>query len=114
MANHAKNLRRIGRATQVTEREYRNPVLPGRIVAAWQVAPCKLAVSTSSIGAGTVAAPGSGTITLYDFDSGGGTAAAGDTGITVWNIGGAIASSADLIVADVDGAWFVIVVKCPP
>lgn len=110
----ARNVKRIGHSTQITEREYRNPVLPPRNAVAWQIQGARLAVATSSIASGSVASPGHGTMTLYIFDPNAGTSAADVTGQDVYNTNSiAIPSGAQLQVHWIDGAWFVDVASCP-
>jgi hypothetical protein len=76
----------------------------------------KHAIVTTTISAatpGTPNEPGSGEVTLYDFDLDTGLYTAGATEITAWNdAAGSIAVGTEVKVCLQDGQWFVIWYLC--
>lgn len=106
------NLQRLGRAVQLIERQYRNPVLPQRTPVIWPNEFCVCAKTDSGgVAAMTGTTPGTGTITLYFFD--GTSLTANSTTDTAYNnMTTAVAGSAWIKVARVGQYWFVINEDC--
>lgn len=112
----AASVRRLDRTNRQVERAYKNPVLPGRNPYQGQ-APNRIGVVASTIGAGSTASPGSGTVDLYTFDPESGTTSADPDGedVTVYNnMNGSVAVGASVQLKWIDGALWVDTATCPP
>lgn len=108
------NARRVIGAVQRDERRYRNDPPPGRAPRVWATTQGKLALTSSTISAGSVTSPTSGTATILLFDAATGTTSTQETGVTVWNsVNSAIPSGSGVQLKVIDGAYFIDVVTCP-
>lgn len=105
---NAGQVRRLVQATQAVERAYRLPPAPGEQFSRGGPGGVIPAKTTSAISAKSGSTAGSGSIELYEMAETGVLTATGIT-LTVWNMGGSVASGKDVLVAfGTRGPWIVV------
>lgn len=107
-----RNIERIGRATQRTERAYQNPTLDVFQRQRWSPVTRIAKTDGSGMTALSGTTPGYGNVVLYSFDRDAGTLTSRDTIKAYNSMPSAIPANLWIKVSRIDGAWFITNQQC--